>query len=41
MLCVRMTVGDIIQGEPLTLDLLDRALEHTVEIIVTITGALS
>ena len=41
MLGASLTVGHVIQGEPLTLDLMDRALERTVEIVVTIASALS
>jgi len=42
MLGASLTVSQIIQGEPLTLDLMNHALERTVEVIVTtITSVLS
>ena len=41
LLCVGVTVDDIIRGEPLTLELLGRALERTVTIVVATISALS
>jgi len=40
MLGASLTVSHVIQGEPLTLDLMNRALERTVAIVVTVTNAL-